>query len=173
MTADEQRAVAVGPAVAAPERDLGPAVRFPPPLPYVMAFLLGALLDRVAPLPRQLPAWIRMPRLGLVLMVGGIALVFAGIVTFRRHRTAVYPNRPARSLVTTGVYAHTRNPMYLGFTVAYLGGVIATGQTWPLLLLPVVLSLILLLVIAREEEHLHERFPVEYDAYASRVRRWL
>jgi protein-S-isoprenylcysteine O-methyltransferase Ste14 len=85
----------------------------------------------------------------------------------------VYPNQPARALVTHGVYAHSRNPMYVGLTIAYLGGVLATGSVWALLLLPVALFALLRLVIRREERHLSERFPTEYAAYCAEVRRWL
>lgn len=115
-------------------------------------------------------AWIE--ELGLLLVVLGFGLVLIGVVTFRRARVSVHPNRPARSVVTYGVYAYTRNPMYTGLTVAYLGGVCLTASVWALVLLPLVLWLLLVLVIRKEEAHLHERFPAEYGAYCQRVRRW-
>jgi protein-S-isoprenylcysteine O-methyltransferase Ste14 len=158
---------------ATSEPDRGPAVRFPPPLPFVLGFGLGALLDRFRPFPVRLPDTPLTGYTGLALVAAGLTLVFVGIITFRRHHTAVYPNRPARSLVTTGVYAHTRNPMYLGMTTAYLGGVLATGLLWSLLMLPLVLSTIITLVISREEQHLMEKFPDEFMAYSARVRRWV
>ncbi len=153
--------------------DLGPAVRFPPPLPFVIGFGVGALLERVRPFPLRVPESAPLVWFGLLLMAAGATLVLTGMLTFRRHRTAIYPNKPARSLVTTGIYARTRNPMYLGLTTAYVGGVLATGLLWSLLLLPLVLSVIVTLVISREEQHLMERFPDEFMEYSGHVGRWL
>jgi len=155
------------------ERDLGPAVQFPPPVPFAVGFALGAVLERVLPLRARLFALPQSSVGGVLLFAAGAALVVTGMLTFRRHHTAIYPNRPASSVVTSGVYAYTRNPMYLGLSIAYLGGVLATGMWWPLFLLPLVLLLIVLLVISREEAHLHERFPDEFGAYRATVRRWL
>ena len=103
----------------------------------------------------------------------GVALAITGIVTFRSAKVAVYPNRPARHLVTHGIYHYTRNPMYVGMTAAYLGGVVLTGIAWGLVVLPVVLLALHAAVIRREERHLAERFPDEYRAYSQLVRRWL
>lgn len=158
---------------ASGERDRGPNVSFPPPLLYVAGFGLGALIERFRPPPVRLPDSMLTAVLGAIMFVGGLALVATGILTFRRHRTAVYPNRPARNLVTSGVYARTRNPMYVGLAAAYLGGVVMTALFWPLLLLPFVLALTFALVIRREEQHLLEKFPDEYLDYTARVRRWL
>lgn len=155
-----------------PPQDRGPAVPFPPPLLWVFGLALGAVLQRVMPLPAVMPdaPWAVVG--GLLLVVAGLALTYTGILTFRRFRTAVYPNRPAKRIVDVGVFAYSRNPMYTGFTIAYVGGVLLTGWLWALLLLPVVLTVLVTQVIHREERHLHARFPHAYAAYCRRVRRW-
>ena len=58
-----------------------------------------------------------------------VPLMLWGIATFARHRTAVMPHLPARRLVTGGPYRFTRNPMYTGMTLAYVGGcaIVGTG----------------------------------------------
>lgn len=114
-----------------------------------------------------------MPPVALLLVVHGLGLMAIGIITFHRAKVAVYPNQPARALVTHGIYAHTRNPMYVGLTIAYVGGVLATESMWALLLLPIALMTLYQLVIRREEHHLRERFPQEYAEYCAEVRRWL
>jgi protein-S-isoprenylcysteine O-methyltransferase Ste14 len=154
-------------------RDLGPAVAFPPPLLFVALFAIGTVLERWIPLPVRLPDHPVLATLGLLVMAAGVALVLTGIWTFRRARTAVYPNRPAKSLVTHGVYAHTRNPMYVGMSMLYLGGIAATAMLWPVLLFPVVIGLLVTQVIQREERYLRERFAEEYGEYCARVRRWV
>ena len=123
-----------------------------------------------------LPWWATHPLIELlagVLAIGGLLLVYAGIATFRRARTAIYPNRPAKQVVEVGVYRITRNPMYLGMTLFHAGFSILFALPWALLLLPLVLIVIVTQVIRREERHLLERFPVEYAAYRARVRRWI
>ncbi|WP_373060932.1 isoprenylcysteine carboxylmethyltransferase family protein [Gemmatimonas sp.] len=152
--------------------DRGPAVPFPPPLLFVGGVAMGVLLDLVLPLPAVIPdaRWVVI--VGLALVIVGLGCMFAGILTFKKFRTAVYPNRPALLVVDTGIYAYTRNPMYAGLTMAYLGGVLLTGVLWVGILLPVVLTLLVTQVIRREERHLHERFPDAYAAYCARVGRW-
>lgn len=148
----------------------GPDVKFPPPVLFVGGLLLGVLLDRVV--PSMFPASAAMEVAGAVLVVAGLAVVFTGIITFRRARTAVYPNQAASRVVAHGIYAYTRNPMYLGMTVFYVGGVMLVASSGALLLLPLVHLALHRFVILREERHLRDAFPVEYAAYCAEVRRW-
>ena len=133
---------------------------------------LGALLDWLVPVWR-VPDRPLIAVAGGVLVIGGLALVYAGIMTFRRFRTAVYPNRPAKLVVDSGPFAYTRNPMYVGMAVCYVGLVLLLRSVWALSLLPVVLVLLVHFVIRREERHLTQKFPDAYAAYCARVPRWL
>ncbi len=160
-------------ASTAASQDLGPAVRFPPPILFVGGYALGVLVSRWWPLPAPWGDGVPIRLAGMLLFGVGVALALIGIVTFRRAKVSVYPNRPARLLVTQGIYRFTRNPMYLGMTTAYLGGVLVTGMTWALVLLPVVLLVLYLTVVRREERHLMERFPKAYANYCHQVRRWI
>ena len=154
-------------------KDRGPAVPFPPPLLFVGGISGGILLDLMLPLPAVIPdaRWVVFA--GLTLVVFGVGIGLTGILTFRKFRTAVLPHRPASVLVDTGIYAFTRNPMYTGLTIAYLGGVLLTGVLWVLILLPVVLTLLITQVIRREERYLGVRFPEAYAEYCARVGRWI
>lgn len=149
-------------------------VRFPPPLLFGGGFLAGWLLHRARPvhLFGAAVAGIR-PALGWLLLVAGLAVSCSGVITFLRARTAVIPHHPASRLVTAGPYRFTRNPMYLGLTLAYLGGVVLIDSAWPLLLLPVVLFALTVAVIRREERYLAAAFGDAYAEYRRRVRRWL
>jgi protein-S-isoprenylcysteine O-methyltransferase Ste14 len=150
-------------------------VHFPPPLLYVAGFVLGLLLERAVRLrligghgPRavgMLGGWLAI--------AVGLGVMLWAIVTFMRARTAVLPNQPASRLVTTGLYARSRNPMYVGLTLAYVGLALLTNRGWPLVFLPLVLVTLHGLVIRREERYLSAAFPGEYAAYRQRVRRWL
>jgi protein-S-isoprenylcysteine O-methyltransferase Ste14 len=76
-------------------------------------------------------------------------------------------------MVTDGPYAFTRNPMYVSLTLIYVGLALLTRMLWPIIVLPVILALITVLVIRREERYLSDAFGEEYAAFKKRVRRWV
>ena len=109
---------------------------------------------------------------GVVIVVGLLLLVMANGL-FVRAGTDVIPFRKVSSLVTTGIYRFTRNPMYLGMAAVLLGCALTVGVV-PALLVPVVFVVIVEARFIRpEEQMLRELFPQEYPAYCQRVRRWL
>lgn len=145
-------------------------VKFPPPLMYLLVYLAGVVLQRLIPLGR-LPA--RLWPAGLLLVVAALLLVFPSLARFRRARTSAIPRRPTTALVIEGPYRFTRNPMYLGMLLLYVGAALWLGHVWPLLLAPVVVLLVRRMVIDREESYLIAKFGDDYRRYQSRVRRWL
>ncbi|HSU14089.1 isoprenylcysteine carboxylmethyltransferase family protein [Longimicrobium sp.] len=158
------------------ERALANAgVRFPPPLLFVAGLALAALLDRLRPAP----LWhgggrpVAFLVAAAVLLGAGAVWMAWGLITFRRARTAVIPNRPASSLVTGGPYRFGRNPMYLGMTTAYCGATLWLDSAWAIVMLPIVIDLLHRLVIRREEAYLADAFGAEYERYRGRVGRWL
>ena len=109
---------------------------------------------------------------GVVIVVGLLLLVTANGL-FVRAGTDVIPFRNVSSLVTTGIYRFTRNPMYLGMVAVLLGCALTVGVV-PALLVPVVFAVIVEARFIRpEEQMLRELFPQEYPAYCQRVRRWV
>jgi protein-S-isoprenylcysteine O-methyltransferase Ste14 len=103
----------------------------------------------------------------------GLALAFAGVAAVIRHRTTIVPHHPVATLLTGGVYRLSRNPMYTGLAIAYLGLALLLGSWWPLALWPLVIVAVRQLVIRPEEQYLTQRFGQTYTDYQSRVRRWL
>ncbi len=151
-----------------------PGVNFPPPLLFVAAFLAGWLLHRRWPVPILPAAWSMAREIaGLLLVTLGMMLVLWALITFRRHRTAVYPNRPASRIVRDGPYRRTRNPMYVSMTMIHVGVALLVNSVLPVLFLPIALLLLVRLVIAREERYLHAAFGEAYAAYCRNVGRWL
>lgn len=151
-----------------------PGVRFPPPIIFVGGFLLGWLLDWYGyALPLSRVAGSAVEPIGVGIVIIGVFLVAWGLLTFRRARTAIIPSHSASRLVTNGPYRYTRNPMYTGLTIAYVGAAALIDSAWPLILLPVVLLALTRLVISREEAYLTDAFGAEYGAYQARVGRWL
>ncbi len=154
-------------------RDI-PGVIAPPPLIYLAGLALGLVAGRLWPL-RLVPNPLRPRRwwLGGGLALGGLGLAGWAVRTMYQAGTHPEPYRPATELVTTGPFRLCRNPIYLGFTLTYLGLALLLDALWCLLLLPAVLVVMVHGVIAREEAYLERRFGQRYRAYRARVRRWL
>lgn len=153
-----------------PEAD-NPGVPAPPPLFFLGPFLALWALELVAPTRLLSSPW-RWAAAAL-LVAAGVACAAAGAVTQRRAGTDFLPDRPSTRVVSHGVYARTRNPMYLGFAVLTGGLAVAADSAWALLAVPVGAVLVDRLVIAREERYLARKFGEEYLSYKRRVRRWL
>jgi protein-S-isoprenylcysteine O-methyltransferase Ste14 len=147
-----------------------PRVRFPPPLFYAGAVIAGWLLDRPWPLPID-GAWRTV--LGWVFVGGSAVLAASAIGLFRRKQTSIITFRPAGTLVTSGPYAFTRNPMYVSLALFTIAFALFLNSWWTVLLLVPTLLIVQQFVIVPEERCLQRRFDAQYKVYARRVRRWL
>jgi len=107
-----------------------------------------------------------------VFLAMGAGVILAGSERFRSAGTHSRPWRATSSLVTTGIYRFTRNPMYLGMALLYAGLAFLFDSFTALLLLPVAILLIRTQVIAREERYLLGKFGADYVAYKKSVPRW-
>lgn len=152
-------------------------MRIPVPWVFVLAYLVGVVLKHAWPpalLHGLLPATLRgIGIAGGALFVIGVAVAGWGWLTFRRARTTTVPGRASSVLVTWGPYRFTRNPMYVGLVLAYLGEAGILHQAWPVLLLPLVVAYVNWIVIPVEEAKLKEVFADEYERYQARIRRWV
>lgn len=102
-----------------------------------------------------------------------VAVGVAAVGRFRSAGTSLQPWEPTSTLITDGPFRFSRNPIYIGYTLLYLGVAFWVNSVWPLGLLPLVLWLMHRVVITREEAYLEGRFGDVYRAYRRRVRRWL
>ena len=105
----------------------------------------------------------------------GAAVCLAGVVSFRRAKTTVNPTKPdsTSSLVVSGIYKYTRNPMYVGFALVLLGWAAFLSNLAALALVLVFIVYINRFQIQPEERALSTLFPREYPAYRAKVRRWV
>jgi protein-S-isoprenylcysteine O-methyltransferase Ste14 len=125
-----------------------PGIQVPPPLIYLLALLLGLLLDRrlhVPFLPRRVARVLGWPLVG-----GGMALAAGFARTMRGADTTLRPDKPVSSLVQDGPFRYSRNPGYLSLTMLYTGIAILRNALWAILLLPLALYVIQREVIERE-----------------------
>jgi protein-S-isoprenylcysteine O-methyltransferase Ste14 len=111
----------------------------------------------------------------IIVAIAGATIIGIGIVSFSRAKTTVNPMKPdsASSLVVSGIYGMTRNPMYLGFFVILIGWAIFLSNALALVCLPLFILYMNRFQIEPEERALASLFGEAFTAYRSRVRRWL
>lgn len=148
-------------------------VKFPPPLIYVGFLLTGFVIDRLtARSPDFIPGADIIVIVAIIASLSGIGFMIAGSSRFRKLGNNLEPWKHANQVVTSGIFRYTRNPMYLGMSLLYLGLCLFFRSSWALILLPVTILVIQTQVIAREERYLAGKFGDEYLDYKRRVRRW-
>ncbi|MBC8024438.1 MAG: isoprenylcysteine carboxylmethyltransferase family protein [Steroidobacteraceae bacterium] len=144
--------------------------------PVAVAFLVGiAMFGARALAPDLTFAYPGRAILTAILAVAGVGFALAGVAEFRRAQTTVDPTDPGRSntVVTSGIYGFSRNPMYLGFLLVLLGWAAYLSSAGTLLG-PVLFILYLnRYQILPEERILRSRFGAQYETYVQSVRRWI
>lgn len=113
--------------------------------------------------------------IAVVIGLIGILLILAGAIEFRAAKTTVNPMRPGNtsSIVTRGVYAVSRNPMYVGFLLILLSWAVFLSNVLSFAILPTFVWYMNRFQIIPEEKALLAKFDEDYSAYAKSVRRWL
>ena len=145
-----------------------------PPIIYLAVALAALGLGVVWPLASPPPGSILWMRLaGAAIAASGIALDVAAMLAMHRARTNILPHRGADRLLTNGVFALTRNPIYLGNTLLLAGAGLAIPSAWMVAGALLAALLVDRLAIRREERHLSARFGQAYADYVARVPRWI
>jgi len=134
--------------------------------------LVGLTLQWVVSLP-FMPASVPAGWIGGIVFVLALALFAWAIATMTRAGSNVPTNLPTTTIVETGPYRFTRNPIYLGMFLGLVGLAIAFDNLWLLAMLVPFTLAIRYGVVAREEAYLERKFGDAYRQYRARVRRWL
>lgn len=142
-----------------------------PPIVALLCIAIALLLGRFAQIPFAVPIVLR--NIGFALTFIGFLLGVGAFIEFRKARTTLDPHGSVKSLVVSGVYGFTRNPIYLGFLLMVIGLPLNSGFYWGILIAPFYTVMMNRLVIEREEAYLEKKFNEQYTGYRSRVRRWL
>jgi protein-S-isoprenylcysteine O-methyltransferase Ste14 len=153
-------------------RDTPNVLIFPPLIPLA-ALLVGVVLNFLMPLG-LLAHVLLLGRIvvGAMTFVVGIGMVIGANRIFQRIGTNVRPSQPTLALATKGVFTWTRNPMYVGGSLALFGIGIGFALDWVILLLVVSLPLVHYGIILREERYLERKFGDEYRRYKTNVPRY-
>lgn len=138
---------------------------FPVPEPHAAGLVASLILHTVRPHALAQRAAVR---------VGGAMLLTAGAAgaAWATATAGTSDLEQPQRLVTDGPYAYSRNPMYVSWTLAYIGVAGLANSTWPLVLLPAVVAATHRQV-RREEQRLAARFGIAYEVYADRVSRYI
>lgn len=147
-----------------------PRIFIPPPLIIVGTLVAGLAID--GRLTGHADFWLPIALAGGLIALAGAAVIVVALGLFGAANTRAEPWKPASTLVSRGIYNNTRNPMYLGMLLAYVGGALGfRSVTACLLLIPLVIVFDRV-IVAREEAYLTRRFGASYDEYRLRVPRW-
>lgn len=145
----------------------------PPP---VIMLATGVLMWVASTLfPALAFPWLHSAAWGAAAALLGLAVSLSGVATFKHARTTVDPRRPAEAttLITSGIYRYSRNPMYLGVMLVLIGWALFLGNLLSALLIVGFVLYINRYQILPEERLLQEKFGGDFTAYKGRVRRWI
>ena len=146
-----------------------PKVIAHPPIIFAAGFLIGLLLNNVANLSFGLGDAIK---LGWIFIVGGVGIAGWAAWVMSAAGTGIPTNVPATELVVKGPFLRTRNPIYIGLTLAYLGLASLMDAPLALLMMPVILMVMHAGVVLREEAYLEQKFGEAYTDYCAKTKRY-
>lgn len=145
---------------------------FPPVIPLTTLAIAGVLQWLI---PIGLMARMDSPvrvAIGMIVAISGLVTVSAGRRALQRGKTNISPSLPATTLVTDGVFAYTRNPLYVGGSLALCGIALLFDLDWMLLLMLPAFALLHYAVVLREERYLERKFGDAYRRYRISVPRY-
>ena len=150
-----------------------PGVYIPPPLIYVVVFLAAVFIQKKISIDDSIFHLQIAKIAGILFLIVSLFFMVTSLRQFFISKNTLIPIKPASSLQTNGIYSITRNPMYVGLALVYLGISCFVGNWWNIILFPLLLLIVQEYIIKREEKYLVRRFGQEYVVYKTKVRRWL
>lgn len=142
-----------------------------PPYLYGGALAAGIVAHWIFPVILSSNAAL-MTALGAAFLAAGVFILVWAVKTFKKSGVDLR-FKPVGMIIDQGPFARSRNPMYVAFTLIYIGVSFALNAAWPIVLLAPVIVIIRYGVISREEKYLLQKFGAEYENYRARARRWL
>lgn len=147
-------------------------VLLPPPALFGGALLFGLIFDWLLGWHLPMPFFARS-MLAAILVGIGLVPLLASLKALHDAKTAIPPWKSTRQIVISGPYKFSRNPIYIGMTLIYIGLVIWFGSGTGLLLLLPILATLHFGVVLREEAYLTRKFGEMYKNYCATTPRWL
>ena len=142
-----------------------------PPLMVLAGIMAQLLIGYIAPVrPILNETW---QYIGVGFMLVGFATLLGAARSFRKNATTIIPDGKPSALMEGGLFAYSRNPIYLAMVIFLFGSALAIGHIWALAVVPIFVLLVQQIWIVKEEENLEAEFGQIYRNYKMRVRRWL
>jgi protein-S-isoprenylcysteine O-methyltransferase Ste14 len=110
---------------------------------------------------------------GTVGIATGLILMVMAVTEMRKSRTTVIPHLNASALVTSGIFAQSRNPIYLGDVLVLIGLILRWDAVLALACVPVFIGILTKRFIEPEEARLRQGFGSKFSEYCQHVRRWV
>ena len=149
----------------------GAAVKFPPPLIYLIVILAAYGVHYLWPIGiGDSPV---LKYIGAVAIVLGIGVVIVAYRSFEYAETNILPWKPTTRIIATGIYRYSRNPIYAAFCLVQIGIGIFVNSLWILITSIASAFAVYEIAIKKEEEYLETKFGDEYVQYRNAVRRWM
>lgn len=147
----------------------------PPPLVALIFCVLTYFLNKALPVLQFEMNQLFLYVIAASFVLDGIAVSAAGVLSFKKAQTTVNPLKPeqASTLVNTGIYRFTRNPMYLGMAFILLGWSLFLSSFIFVLVLPAFILYLTYFQIIPEERALEKIFGEEFNRFKQQTRRWL
>jgi len=144
-----------------------------PPTIFLGFLALGVIMGNLAELPIFSPLSTWPVYVGVLMIIDGLAMVWLARRQMKLADTPMDVRRSVNHIVTRGIFRFSRNPIYLGMIASYLGLALILNNLWLVIGLIILIPIMTMGVIAREERYLEQRFQDEFREYRNRVRRWL
>jgi len=141
---------------------------------FGIPFLVSIAIQLVVPfsLPQGILRQALIP-VGIALIITGIGFIVLARREFAHYGQPTDPGHPTSKVVKTGVFAISRNPLYLGSVSVFLGIAFTLNILWTLVTLSLSIVLCHQILIIPEEQYLTAKFGKEYEGYTASVNRWL
>jgi protein-S-isoprenylcysteine O-methyltransferase Ste14 len=151
----------------------GPGIYIPPPLFYVLIFITSVFIQKRVPIADTLFHLMIVKVVGVIFLIIALFFLVRSLRQFFLTKNTLILFKPATSLQANGIYGITRNPMYVGLAIVYLGITCFIGNWWNIILFPLLLLIVQEYIIKREEKYLELEFGQDYEEYKKKVGRWL
>lgn len=142
-----------------------------PPLLVLLAICGQIIIGQWVPIEPVLAVGWQLA--GILFVVVGMASILLMSRTFVKAETTILPDCAPSILLESGLFAYSRNPIYVCMALILTGSGLLSGHIWSLLFVPLFNFAVYRLWILQEEQNLEAEFGQEYRDYKQRVRRWL
>ncbi len=149
----------------------GAAIKLPPLLIFLILLLIGYGTHYLYPVNIGIRSELKY--VGILLILSAVAFIFYISRIFASAKTNIEPWKPTTKIISTGIYAYSRNPIYVAFCLIPIGIGIVLDSFWIIISFFPSIVLVYFIAIKKEEAYLEQKFSAEYLQYKNSVRRWL